>query len=288
MTDTARGVLWMIGTVISFSLMAVAGREVSGQLDTFEIMLYRSLVGVIIVTSAIALSRRWRDLRTERPVLHLLRNCTHFIGQNLWFFAVSAIPLAQVFALEFTTPIWVLLLSPLLLGERMTGVRAICAVLGFAGILIVTRPGTTEITTPVLAGAACAVFFALTIIMTKRMTRTETVLCIMFYLTSIQLVLGLIAAGFDGQIALPTGRNILWIALIGLSGLMAHFCYTMALKLAPATVVTPVDFARLPTIALTAWLLYAEPVDPLVLLGAVIIFGGNYLNIWTETRRKQP
>lgn len=285
MSDTLKGALWMIGTIVSFSLMAVAGREVAGQLDTFEIMFYRSAVGVLIVVALITVRQRWQDIRTPRLSTHLIRNVFHFAGQNLWFFAVSVVPLAQVFALEFTTPIWVLLLSPFLLSERMTPIRALCAVLGFIGILIVARPGATELSWQVGAAASCAIFFALTIILTKRLTRTDTVLCILFYLTVIQLLLGAVAAGWDGDIALPRGITAAWVILIGLCGLMAHFCYTTALSLAPATVVTPIDFARLPTIAIVGWLAYNEALDPFVFLGAAIIFAGNYINILTATRR---
>lgn len=286
MSDITKGALWMIGTLLSFSAMAIAGRELGGILDTFEVMFYRSAVGVVVVLGVLTFWGKWAEVRTQKLGWHVLRNLAHFTGQNLWFYAVTLIPLAQVFALEFTTPLWVILLSPLLLGERMTGIRALCTVLGFIGILIVTRPDTmTEINPGILTAAACAIFFALTIITTKRLTRTETVACILFYLTTIQLVLGLVMAGYDGDMAVPTGINLLWAVLVGFAGLMAHFCYTNALRLAPATVVVPLDFARLPLIALAAWLVYAEVVDPMVFVGAVLIFGANYLNIWTETRK---
>lgn len=287
MSDIAKGVAWMLGTLLSFSTMAVAGRELAGILDTFEVMLYRSIVGVIIVTLAITLLGKWPEVRTQKFGWHALRNMAHFTGQNLWFYAVTVIPLAQVFALEFTSPLWVILLSPFLLGERMTLVRAVCAVLGFIGILIVTRPDAmTEVNLGIITAASCAIFFALTIITTKRLTRTESVACILFYLTTIQLVFGLVMAGYDGDILFPTGMPLLWAVLIGLAGLMAHFCYTNALRVAPATVVVPIEFARLPMIALIAWLAYSEVVEPMVFVGALLIFGANYLNIWTETRKK--
>merc|ERR1711964_636398 len=100
--------------------MAAAGREVSVQLDTFELMMYRSGVGVLVVSLVLTLSGSWKGVTTDKLGVHLMRNLAHFTGQNLWFFAVTVIPLAQVFALEFPQPIWVLLLSPLLLGERLT------------------------------------------------------------------------------------------------------------------------------------------------------------------------
>ncbi len=92
--------------------------------------------------------------------LHFARNVMHFIGQNLWFYAVTVIPLAQVFALEFTSPIWVILLSPLLLGERITLISAAAALMGFIGVLVVTRPDMAGINTGVIMAASLAIFFA--------------------------------------------------------------------------------------------------------------------------------
>ena len=103
---------WMIGAISSFTLMAVAGRAVSAELDTFEIMLFRSLTGIIIVVSLAWATGSLRQINRGRLGLHATRNIFHFTGQNLWFYAITMIPLAQVFALEFTTPLWVILLSP--------------------------------------------------------------------------------------------------------------------------------------------------------------------------------
>jgi|TARA_B110000908_G_scaffold171273_1_gene233437 drug/metabolite transporter (DMT)-like permease len=275
----------MIGAICSFSAMAVAGREVSFALDTFEIMLFRSIVGVTIVVSAALIFGTWRQINKQQFGLHFARNIVHFTGQNLWFYAVTVIPLAQVFALEFTSPIWVILLSPLLLGERLTMVRAIAASMGFVGILIVARPDMAGINTGVMAAAASAVFFAFTTIFTKRLTRTQSITCILFYLTVLQLIFGLIMAGYDGDIAIPDAQTLPWLLLIGVAGLLAHFCITNALAIAPATVVIPIDFIRLPVIAVIGMLVYSEAVDIWVFVGAAIIFAGNYLNIWVETRK---
>jgi len=108
---TLRAGLWMLGAVGSFSLMAVAGRAVSFELDTFEIMLYRSLTGIVIVLSIAGSLGTLGQVTRRHLGLHLVRNAAHFTGQNLWFFAVATIPFAQVFALEFTTPIWAILLG---------------------------------------------------------------------------------------------------------------------------------------------------------------------------------
>ncbi|MGV6805508.1 MAG: DMT family transporter [Ruegeria sp.] len=280
----AKTALWMTGAIASFSSMAVAGRELSLTHDTFEIMMYRSIVGILVVSLVLTVTGNWQQVSTSRLGLHAVRNSLHFAGQNLWFYAVSVIPLAQVFALEFTQPIWVILLSPLLLGERLTPTRVFSALIGFVGILIVTRPGATAVTPGVIAAASSAVFFALTTISTKKLTQFASIGCIVFWLTTMQAAMGLVAAGIDGQIALPTTQSAPFLILVGLAGLLAHFCITNALAIAPATVVIPFDFARLPTIAVVGMLLYHEPLDQWTLLGAAVIFAGIFLNVWAEGR----
>lgn len=285
MSTTLRAAIWMIGAITSFTLMAIAGRTVSFELDTFEIMLFRSMTGIVIVLAVASYAGTLRQVHRNRLGLHATRNIFHFAGQNLWFYAITVIPLAQVFALEFTTPIWVILLSPLMLKERMTGIGLLSAAVGFIGILIVARPDPANISPGLVAAAGCAVFFALTAIITRKLTRTETITTILFYLTVMQALFGLICAGFDGDIALPSAANVPWVILIGCAGLMAHFCLTKALSIAPASIVMPIDFVRLPTIAVVGMLLYDEPLEVLVFVGAALIFAANYLNISHAMRK---
>lgn len=274
----------MIGAIVSFTSMAIAGRAVSLDLDTFEIMMYRSLIGIVIVVSIASVVGTLHEVRTRKLGLHFVRNLSHFAGQNLWFYSITVIPLAQVFALEFTSPLWVMLLAPLVLGERLTRSQAIAAIIGFVGILVVTRPSPETFEIGLLTAALAAIGFAGSAVFTRKLTRTETITCILFYLTVMQAGMGIAFAGFDGDIALPTTANMPWVIVIAIAGLVAHFCMTIALSLAPATIVMPIDFTRLPVIAVVGMLLYAEPLDPYVLIGAVLIFGANYYNIWSSTR----
>lgn len=280
----AQAALLMIGAIVAFSTMTVAGREAGAELDTFEIMTYRSVVGFVVVMTLGWWTGTLSSIRTERLGLHALRNLSHFAGQNLWFLAITLIPLAQVVALEFTSPIWVLLLSPLILGEKMTRIRVVCVVLGFLGVLIVVRPTLETLSPGVLAAALAAVGFAGSLMLTKRLTRTESITCILFYLTVMQAIFGLVCAAYDGSMTWPSLRIGLWVILIGFAGLAAHFCLTQALRLAPAMVIVPIDFARIPLIATIGAVVYAEALDVFVLLGAVVIFLANYLNLWTERR----
>ena len=286
LSTTLKAVTYMSGAIVSFSAMAVAGRAISFELDTFEIMLFRSLVGFMTVLTIGYFAGSLKQITRRHMGLHLMRNVSHFTGQNLWFFAITAAPLAQVFALEFTSPLWVLMFSPLLLGERLTRMRVVAALMGFVGILIVTRPTGDSLNIGVITAALSAIGFAGSAIFTKKLTRSETITCILFYLTAMQAVFGLICAGYDGDIAIPSIASMPWLVLIAFAGLLAHFCLTTALSLAPATVVMPVDFIRLPVIATVGMLFYAEAIDVWVFVGAAIIFAGNYMNIWSETRKQ--
>ncbi|MEM8631876.1 MAG: DMT family transporter [Pseudomonadota bacterium] len=277
--------LWMTGAIVSFTSMGVAGRELGGILDTFEIMFFRSVIGFFIVIAVAAALGRLGRIRARKMHLHTMRNTCHFLGQNLWFYAVTVIPLAQVVALEFTTPLWVTLLAPFVLGERLTRTRALAAFFGFVGILIVARPDFTEIDPGVLAAAASAIGFAGSIMLTKILTRTETIVSILFWLTVIQAFLGAGFAGWDGDIALPDGQALPWVIVIACAGLTAHLCLTKALTLVPAVIVVPLDFARLPVIAIVGMLLYGERLDVFVFAGALVIFAANYLNIVAEARK---
>ena len=285
MSNNLKAALWMLGSIASFSAMAVAGRAVSHALDTFEIMTYRSLVGIGVLWVILTLTGQWRQVTRRSLGTHVVRNAAHFTGQNLWFYAVTAIPLAQVFALEFTSPIWVVLLSPLILGEPLTRLRLISVLAGFMGILIVARPSPDNISPGLIAAASSAIFFALSVMYTRLLTRTETVLCIMFWLTLMQAVFGIIFSAWDGDMVAPSAQTLPWLVLIGLAGLLAHYCLTSALAIAPATVVVPIDFVRLPTIAIVGMLLYGEALDAWVFIGAAVIFAANYANIWYATRR---
>ena len=276
--------LWIMGSIAAFTAMAVAGRAVKGVHDTFEIMTWRSLIGFGIVL-AVALARgRLGEVRTDRLPSHVLRNVVHFTGQNLWFYALTMIPLAQVFALEFTTPLWVIVLAALFLGERLTGAKAVAGALGFVGVLFVARPDFAAIDPGVVAALLSAVFFATTSVLTKALTGVESIVSILFWLTLMQLGLGLVAAGWDGEMALPTAATLPWLALIGVCGLCAHYCLTTALSLAPAGIVAPMDFARLPFITLIGWVWYAEAVSPWLVVGAALIATGILINLRAGNR----
>lgn len=286
-SNVPKAAAYMVGAIFAFSAMAVAGREASVDIDTFELMTYRSMVGLALVLLVGGLTGHLHEIRTNRMPTHIARNIFHFAGQNLWFLAVGLIPLAQLFALEFTSPLWVMGFAALFLGERLTRVKIIAAFLGFVGVLIVVQPGAAPFSIGMGAALIAAVCFAVTAIFTKRLTGDQSITCILFWLTVIQLVLGLAFCLVDGQMAFPSAATLPWVIVIGFAGLIAHFCMTTAFAYAPASVVMPIDFARLPLIAVVGMVFYTEPLQVGVLIGAVLIFGANYINILAEHRRSQ-
>lgn len=270
---------WMGGAILSFTLMAVAGRAVQAELTTFQLMFWRSLIGFAVIVAIVQLRGAGLGaMRTAHPGLHLTRNVFHFAGQNLWFYGIVALPLAQLVALEFTMPIWVALLAPLVLGERLTRKRLVVAGLGFVGVLIVAQPGVQPVGLGHLAGLLSAVGFALNLLFTRMIMRHDKVLVVLFWMTLTQTIFGL-ALSFWGGFTWPSAALIPWLVVVGITGLTAHYSLTSALGLAPAATVAPMEFFRLPFIALVAVALYAEPLDPFVFLGAAVIFAANWINL---------
>ena len=277
-----KAALWMLGALLSFSGMAVAGREISAELDTFQLMFYRSVLGFLIILGIAAATGGFGQFQTRRLGLHVSRNAIHFVGQFGWFYGVALIPLAEVFAIEFTSPLWVALLAPFFLGERLTRARVLAVVVGFCGAMVVIRPGFTEFNAGTLAVLVAALGFAGSTITTKRLAATEAPLAILFYMSLVQAPLGLLPS--LGNLQMPGGVTWAWLVVVTLAGLSAHFCMAQAFRRADATLVIPIDYLRLPLIALVGMALYAEPLDPFILIGGAIILAGNYWNIRAETR----
>ncbi|MBT3916468.1 MAG: DMT family transporter [Rhodospirillaceae bacterium] len=282
--DTAsliQGFLWMGGAVLSFLFMAIAGRELSDTMNTFEIMTFRTIVALAI-TIIFVMRGGWQEIRTERLPLHLLRNIFHFGGQFGWFLGISLLPLATVFALEFTIPIWAALLAVVVLRERLHHARIIAIICGIGGVLIILKPGSEVIDLSSLIVVGAAFGYAVSYIASKPLVATDSPLAILFYMNLIQLPLGLIPAAFSW--VPPTMGDVPWIALVGVTGLTAHYCITRAFMVADTLTVIPLDFLRLPMIAVIGFFFYQESIELALFAGAVVIFAGNYYNIRYEAK----
>ena len=298
----ARAVMWMVVSLLSFCAIAIAGREGGRVLPTTELIFWRSLIGIAVLAAVY----RWEGARSDGPQttvlpLHGVRALVHFGAQYAWLFALTLIPLAELFALEFTAPLWVALFAPLFLGERLTGFRMLAAGIGFLGALFVVEPGIFQGrmqftgSTGTVYAICAAIGFAASMLLTKRLTRVDPALRILFWMQVLQAAIAaivLVGVGVrSGKWPLVGGTATPlavwgWVAVIGIAGLTAHFGLTRAFKLADAVIVAPMDFLRLPLIAFVGALLYGETLRPGLVFGAAIIVLSNAINLWAESRAK--
>lgn len=281
-----------MGALASFTLIAIAGREAAKGIDTIQLMLWRSVIGVLVLVAIVAVRRGgFGGLGTTRPGLHGLRNIIHWVAQFSWLYALTRMPLAELFALEFTAPLWVALLAPLIIGERLTTTRLMAVALGFIGILVVVRPGAAPLGEGTVFGLSCAIGFALSMMATKRLLATDSAFTVLFWMQAMQAMLGVIIVGgghFSGLLALtkPDLPTFGWIAATSVLGLTAHYALAKAFSLADAIIVAPMDFFRLPLIAVVGVVVYAEPLDPWIVAGAAIVILANLVNIRGERGQK--
>lgn len=275
--SAAKAIPWMIGWLTLMVVMAVAGRQATRELDIFQIMEVRSLIGLVLLSPLVWAAGGLRAMRTARPVLHIARNMVHYSAQYAWLLALTMIPLAQLVALEFTMPIWTLLLAAAFLAEPLHRWKVAAVALGVAGVFLIVRPADAGVSTGQLIALASAVGFAVSVTLVKLATQTEDATKIMFWMLIVQSVLGLLPALTVWR--WPSVAVGGWLIVIAFCGTFSHYCMARAMQHAQATVIVPMDFLRVPLTALAGWAIYTESIDLLMVLGTVLILTGNLLNL---------
>jgi drug/metabolite transporter (DMT)-like permease len=275
----------MTGALLSFSAMAVSVRALAGSLSVMEILALRAGLGLAMLAALAATRADLRKLIYSKKLpLHFFRNTIHLGAQYVWALSLLLLPFATVFSLEFTAPAWTLLLAWLILGEHMTPSRVGAVVLGLMGVLVIVRPGLATFQPAALLVLTAALGFAITQITTKKLTRTDSTFAIVFWMNAIQLPLAYIASDPLFVTKLGVGQ-IPAIVGIGTSGLASHYCLTNAFRAGDASMVMPLDFMRIPLIAVIGWWLYGETLDIFVLMGAGLIITGILWNLRSEARQ---
>lgn len=271
---------WMLVTLLSFSLMAVSVKELSQPLNVSEIIFFRSLVSLLIITPFIIIFG-FRKILTKNIGKHVTRNVAHFFGQYGWIYGIAFIPLAEVFALEFTVPIWTAIIAAILLKERITKARIYAIFFGVFGVLIILRPGIEIIQFASIAVLCGAISYGLSHTLTKSLVKSDSPLSIIFYMALIQLPIGFTLS--LNSWVMPTGIMWIWILITGVTALSAHYCMAKAMTYADAMVVVPLDFLRLPLIMVVGLLVYNEKIEWVVLIGAIVMLLGNFINLKYES-----
>jgi drug/metabolite transporter (DMT)-like permease len=280
--DPLRAALWMGCAVLSFSFMAVAVRELQRHMGASEILFLRTGVTLALVLAVLPRSGI-ATLRTRLFRMHLARAAAHLGGQYCWIYAIGALSLATVFAIEFTMPVWVAVLAFVFLGERLNLNRIVMLALGVAGTLVILRPDAGALHPAALVMLLGAMLYAGNMVFTKRISAADSPLAVLFWMSLVQAPVTLAAA--LPQWVAPRLADLPWIAVIGAGSFIAHYSLTRAMKLGDATLVVPIDFLRLPLIALVGAAFYAEPLEPATFAGAAIIFAGTYYSLTRESRR---
>jgi drug/metabolite transporter (DMT)-like permease len=242
---------------------------------------------VILFTMGLAWPALLRSVRWRHMRLQFGRNVAHFCSQICWTVGIMTLPFATVFALEFIIPAWVMLLAVLFLGERMTASRAGALVICAIGVVVILRPGHDAFQPVALLLVLGALLFAIAAVITKKLIVTESTFSVMLWMNLMQLPMNFVGASdhlffmrFEVSMVLP---------LLGLAcaGLAIHYCLANAFRYGDAMVVVPMDFLRVPLIAVIGWMFYGEHLDVFVFAGAGLIIAGVLWNVRGEARRNE-
>ena len=278
---TARGAIWMVLGGVSLILLAIVIRELQSKFHILQMIFMRSFISFLIILPW-AVRQKREDVKTKRLPLHILRNSMHYLGNVGWFLGVTLVTLADVQALQFTVPLFTIVMTAIFLKERVSLHRWIATFLGFVGALIIIRPGFIEIGLGTIAVVFSAIFYASSQTATKSLSNTDTPNAILFYMGIIFILISSGPAIYVWK--MPSSEDIIPILLLGIFGYLAHAFIIRALASADASYVMPFDFLRLPIAAVFGLFLYGEWPDLWVWTGAAVIFSATYYITWHEKR----
>ncbi len=264
----------MMISVISFCVMIIGIKEMSDNVNSFQIIFFRSLIGLltILIFFKSKLSKPTYSIINE----HLFRNIFHIIGQYGYIVGIVYLSLAEVTAIEFSVPIWILIIASVFLKEELTKSKIVSIILGFIGVLIIIRPGFGVINTNSIIVLLSAISYAIAHASTKKLTKKYKPLDIVFIMCLIQIP---ISFGLTiTEINLPSIRDFSFLLIVGISAIAAHFTMAKAMTDDDISSIISIDYFRLPILILLGILLYKENFNAAYLTGGTLIFIGNWIN----------
>ena len=273
-----RGPLWMMMGAVGFTAGAGFIRHVSAEIHVFEIAFFRCVFGLLIMLPWVLVTGA-ASLRTRRLDLYALRAVFGLTAMLCWFTALANVPLAAATSLSFTTPIFTALLATAILGEVMRLRRWTAIALGFAGMLVIVRPGADSFDPLSLIALVSSLCFASAAVVVKILARTEHPNAIMTYMTIFLVPLTALVVTLAPSIGLGpgwqavTGAQLLWLAGVGAGTTLGHLGLTRAYALVDATYVQPFLYVQLPMVAAMAYFAFGQVPTVHVFLGAAIIAG---------------
>ncbi len=262
----------MLGSTLAFGLMAVAIRYATAHVPTQEVAFFRNAFGLLVLLPLLLRPGRG-SLRTQQLPRYLLRSAIGLASMLCAFWAIGHLPMSQAISLSYSTPLFVTIAAVLWLGETVRARRWAAVIIGFIGVLIIVRPGSTSFTPGTLVAVLAAVLSSLVAIQIKQLTRVDSADAVVLYTYLFWVPLSLLPAVFVW--VWPTGMAWLWLAATGLFGTVGQLLWTRALRLGEVSALTPISFMQLPLVAVLGWLLFGETLDRWTVIGAGIILGAN-------------
>jgi drug/metabolite transporter (DMT)-like permease len=276
------GALWMVASAVGFTAMTTLikflGDDYPASLQTF----YRQLAGFIILLPII-LKRRRAAFATTRPGILFFRSAAGTLGMILSFYAFQKMPLADANALSFTRTLWLVPLAALVLRETVGPLRIGAAIVGFAGVMIMLRPGSGgefAIGWPALAMLASSFLFALTITGMKVMTRDHSPTVLLVWAATLGLVMAIPGAFFTWR--WPEPLDLLLLTLMGVLGTVTQGCYIKGMSIGDAAAMAPIDYIRLVFTVIVGLTLFNEVPSVWTVAGAGVVVVSTLFITWRE------
>ena len=283
-SPTVRGIILAIASGAFFATMHGSVRLLSRELDAMEIAFFRAFFGFVFF-APILLRSRLTVLRTSRLPLHMLRGLFNGASLLLWFTALSMVPLGDATALSLMGPLFVAMGAMFILGESVHGPRWVALVIGFAGALVIVRPGFQEINLGMILVLVSMLFVTCSKLIAKSLSRTDTPSTIVAYLSLTMMVPSGVALFFVWQT--PTLTQLLFMVAIGFMGSCGHMLLTTAYKIADISAVEPVVFARLVWAAIVGWFMFAEFPGLWIWIGGALIVAASTWLARHESRERR-
>ena len=280
----AAAVLMIVGAVATFSIMDATIKTMLPRLPVPFLVWARWTFQVVAMLIWLGPTMGRGMVRTQRPRLQLLRGLLLISSSLCFFMALRSLPLAEATAINYTTPVLVILLAVLFLGERMTRPRIAFVVAGVVGMLLIVRPGADLFRGASLLVLCSASFYAVFQILTRVMAR-EDPRVMLLYPALVGAAVMTVAWPFFGSRLELTWLDMAKLLMVGVLGTGGHFLLILAFQRAPASALTPFTYAHLVFATLVGWLVFGDFPDTLTLVGMAVIGGSGLLLTWHERRR---
>jgi drug/metabolite transporter (DMT)-like permease len=275
-----RAAALMFASTVSFGVMALAIKYASRGLPTFEIAFFRNAFGLLVLMPILLHGKS--PLRTRQLPRYLVRSAIGVGSMLSGFWAIGHLPLSQAIALSYSTPLFVTIAAVIWLGELVRKRRWAAVIVGFAGVLVIVRPGTSGFTAGSLVALLAAVLSAIVAVQIKQLSRVDAPDTIVFYTYVFWVPMSLVPALFVWH--WPQGVMWAWLLCTGFFGTIAQLLWTRALRMGDVSALQPISFMQLPMVAVAGWFLFGEPIDRWTLIGAGIIFIANLYIAQRESR----